>query len=83
MTCFRLLAVAALVLSGCTDDPNAMLSTVRVEALGPDQFMISCVDSPRYCAEQAVKACPGKFDVISNTTNPADYGRMTMIIRCV
>lgn len=72
-----------LSLAGCISaDPNAVLSTVRVEPLGPGQFMISCVDSPKYCAQQAVKSCPDKFDVISNTTNPADYGRMTMIIRC-
>lgn len=78
----RRLAIV-LALTGCVgSDPNAFLSTVRVERLGPDQFMISCVDSPRFCAEQAVKACPGSFDVISNTTNAADYGRMTMIIRC-
>jgi len=29
----------------------------------------SRVDSPRYCAEQAVKACPGKFDVISRQSS--------------
>jgi len=78
--------VCALALgsSGCvsTDDPNAMFSAVRVEPMGPGQFMISCVDSPKYCAQQAVKSCPSGFDVASNVTNPADYGRMTMIVKC-
>lgn len=75
---------ACVGLTACvsTTDPTAMLSAVRVEPLGQGQFMVSCVDSPKYCAQQAVKACPGQFDVVSNTTNAADYGRMTMIIRC-
>lgn len=73
--------LAALLMAGC-NDPNAPLSVVRVHELGPGQFMVSCVDSPGYCAEHATKACPSGFNVISNTTNPADYGRMTMVIRC-
>ncbi len=76
---FKVLAAAALALSnaGCV-----MPSVSQVRPMGPKQFMITCVDSPRFCAEEAVRACPSKFDVISNTTNAADYGRMTMIIRC-
>lgn len=80
-----MLVAAALILTGCevsTDDPTAQFSAVRVQELGPDQFLISCVDSPKYCAQQAVKQCPGKFDVVSNVVNPADFGRMTMVIRC-
>lgn len=69
---------------GCvsTDDPDATLSAVRAYEMAGGQVMVTCVDSPRYCAEQATRSCPTGFDVISNTTNPADYGRMTMIIRC-
>lgn len=78
MDYFKVFTAVAFALSGCV-----MPSAVRVEPLGPKQFMISCVDSPKFCAEEAVKACPDKFDVISNTVNEADYGRMTMIIRCV
>lgn len=72
------------LLTGCvsTSDPNALLSTVRVSPMGPKQWMITCVDSPQYCAEQANRICPQGFDVTSNTVNPADYGRMTMIIKC-
>ena len=44
--------------------------------------MVACVDSPAYCAEESARKCPSGFDVTSNTVNPADYGRMTMIIRC-
>ncbi len=44
--------------------------------------MVSCVDSPQYCAAEANQVCPVGFDVASNVTNPADYGRMTMIIKC-
>lgn len=50
--------------------------------MGPGQYMITCVDSPMYCARLANKTCPNGFDVKSNVTNPADYGRMTMIIKC-
>jgi hypothetical protein len=75
--------IAALMLGGCVSaDPDAMFSTVRAHPMGPDQFMITCVDSPRYCAEQAPKSCPSGFDVVSNSSNPADHGRMTMIIKC-
>lgn len=79
-----LIAVSLIVtLGGCAmNDPNAYFSAVRVEPMGKNGYMISCVDSPSYCAEQANNVCPGGFDVQSNVTNPADYGRMTMIIKC-
>jgi len=44
--------------------------------------MVSCVDSPQICAQEATRLCPAAFDVVSNVTNPADFGRMTMIIKC-
>lgn len=76
----------ALLLSGClvsTDDPDATFSKVRVSAMGPGQFMVSCVDSPQICAEEANRLCPAAaYDVVSNVTNPGNYGRMTMIIKC-
>jgi len=79
-------AVVFLVsaLSGCvsTTDSGAYFSAVRSKAMGPGQFMVTCVDSPMYCANEANKLCPAGFDVVSNVTNPADYGRMTMIIKC-
>lgn len=74
--CFALLGCVS------TSDPNAPLSTVRAYDLGAGQHMITCVDSPRYCAEQVRRTCPAGSEVVSNTTNPADHGRMTMIIRC-
>lgn len=75
---------ATLLLGACvsTDDPNAPLSAVRAYEMAPEQYMITCVDSPRYCAEQAKRSCPAGFDVDSNSTNPQDFGRMTLIIRC-
>jgi hypothetical protein len=79
-----LLLVAAL-LSGCvvsSDDPDAQFSRIRVSPMGPSQFMVSCVDSPQLCAEEANRLCPDAYDVISNVTNPAQFGRMTMIIKC-
>lgn len=65
-----------------SDDPDAAFSRVRVSPMGPSQFMVSCVDSPQICAREANRLCPAAYDVVSNTTNPADYGRMTMIIKC-
>jgi hypothetical protein len=75
---------AVALLSACisTNDSSAFLSTVRSTPMGPSQFMVACVDSPMYCAAEANKLCPQGFDVKSNVTNPADYGRMTMIIKC-
>lgn len=69
---------------GCvsTTDSGAFLSAVRSYPMGPGQFMVTCVDSPVYCANESNKLCPQGFDVTSNTTNPQDFGRMTMIIRC-
>lgn len=80
----RSICVAVLLaLAGCVGtDPSAPLSAVRVYEMGSDQFMVTCVDSPGFCAQQANESCPAGFDVVSNTTNPADFGRMTMIIRC-
>lgn len=63
-------------------DPTVAFSPVRVAPMGPGQYMISCVDSPGYCAVQANRVCPAAYDVVSNVVNPADYGRMTMIVRC-
>jgi hypothetical protein len=78
-----LAAVACFALAGCVStDPDAPLSFVRVYPMGTSQFMITCVDSPGFCASQAAKTCPTGFDVVSNSSNPADYGRMTMIIKC-
>jgi hypothetical protein len=62
-------------------DPNATFSPVRVAPMGPEQYMINCVDSPRYYAQQANRVCPAAYDVVSNV-NSADFGRMTMIVRC-
>ena len=77
-------AIFPLALMNCvsTTDPNAFFSTIRSEPMGPSQWMVSCVDSPKYCARESNRLCPGGFDVISNVTNEADYGRMTMIIKC-
>jgi hypothetical protein len=76
--------VIAGLLGGCvsTTDSGAFLSAVRSTPMGPSQFMVTCVDSPMYCANESNKLCPNGFDVKSNVTNPADYGRMTMIIKC-
>jgi hypothetical protein len=76
--------VLCLGIAACvsTDDPNATFSAVRLYPMGSGQYMITCVDSPGYCARQATRSCPSGFDVVSNTTNPADYGRMTMIVKC-
>ena len=83
----RLAAILVItaVLAGCApipEDPNAPFSVVRTYPLGPGQFMVTCVDSPSYCARQATADCPNGFDVVSNTNNPADYGRTMLIVRC-
>jgi hypothetical protein len=66
-----------------SNDPDAQFSRVRVESMGPSQYMVTCVDSPQYCAREANRLCPNSaYDVVSNTVNPADYGRTTMIIKC-
>jgi hypothetical protein len=75
-------AVAALLLTSCAVNSKSFLSPVRSYAMGPSQFMVTCVDSPRYCADESTKLCPSGFDVKSNTVNPSDHGRMTMIIKC-
>jgi hypothetical protein len=80
-----LLLSMALLLNACvvsSDDPDARFSRVRVSPMGPTQFMVSCVDSPQICAQEANRLCPISFDVVSNVTNPGDYGRMTMIVKC-
>lgn len=76
--------VLALSQSGCVSatDSSATFSTVRSTPMGPSQYMVSCVDSPRYCAQESNKLCPSGFDVVNNVVNPADYGRMTMVVKC-
>lgn len=77
-------SLLGVLLGGCvsTTDPNAFLSTIRSEPMGPGQFMVSCVDSPKYCARESNRLCPSGFDVVSNVANAGDFGRMTMIIKC-
>ena len=83
---FRFMSVlTAVALNACvvsSDDPTATFSRVRVSPMGPSQFMVSCVDSPQLCAEEANRLCQIGFDVVSNVVNPSDSGRMTMIIKC-
>jgi hypothetical protein len=79
---FAVQVVASLCACVSSDDPTATFSRVRVSSMGPSQFMISCIDSPHYCADQSNRSCPTGFDVVSNVTNPGDFGRMTMIIKC-
>jgi len=83
-TCAAMSLTILVMTSSCvsTTDSKAVFSTVRSYPMGPSQFMVTCVDSPKYCAAESNKLCPNGFDVVSNTTNPADYGRMTMIIKC-
>lgn len=76
-----LVLVVALTLTAC-NDPDALFSNVRVASMGPGQYAVSCVDGAGNCARQANRACPRGYDVTSNTINPLDYGRMTMIVRC-
>lgn len=72
-----------ILLAGCVSTDNkAVFSRVRSNPMGPSQFMVSCVDSPKYCALESNKLCPQGFDVTSNVVNPAEYGRMTMIVKC-
>jgi hypothetical protein len=79
----RLLILMSVSLSACVSstDPTATFSRVRSSPMGPSQFMVSCVDSPQYCAGEANRLCPIGFDVVSNVANPGDFGRMTMIIK--
>ena len=81
----RSLGIVLLIVAieGCNiTSPNFPFSSVGLYPMGPSQYMVTCVDSPKYCADRATKICPQGFDVASNTTNPADHGRMTMIIKC-
>jgi hypothetical protein len=78
----RFAALAALLTLASCNDSGAFLSNVRSTGMGPGQYMVACVDSPMNCARESNRLCPAGFDVTSNTTNAADYGRMTMIIRC-
>ena len=77
--------ISAALLAGCAisnTDPNAPMSAVRLQQMGKDQYMITCVDNPVFCARLANNTCPQGYNVTSNTTNPSDFGRMTMIIKC-
>ncbi len=75
--------VLVLFLAGCIpDDPDATFSTTRVYETGPGQFMVTCVDGSKNCAAQIPKICPKGSDVTGMTSNPADYGRVTMMVNC-
>jgi hypothetical protein len=71
------------LLAGCVPaDPTAGFSSARIYPVGPDQFMVTCVDGSRNCAAQLPKICPKGSDVTSMTANPADFGRITMMVNC-
>ncbi len=79
-----LLSLFCVIAVGCvsTSDPNAPLSAVRRADMGNGQFMISCVDSPGYCANLARDTCPAGFETSGITGQAIGNQRMTMIIRC-
>ncbi len=79
-----LIALFSVIVAGCvsTSDPNAYLSAVRRIDMGNGQFMISCVDSPGYCANLARDTCPMGFDTTNVTGQAIGNQRMTMVIRC-
>lgn len=77
-----LIILPMLVLAGCmSQDSQALFSTVRSKPMGQSQYMITCVDSPMYCANEANKLCQN-YQVVSNTSDAGNYGRTTMIIKC-
>jgi hypothetical protein len=74
------------LLAGCAatswTDPDLALSRVKVAQIGPDEYRVSCVDSPKFCDDPAKRSCPNGFDVLQRSVEPADYGRTTLIIKC-
>lgn len=72
-TAFILLS--ALLLSGCT--------VAKTQSMGAGQFMVTCRDSAMFCAQQANATCTRGYDVIGLSGTVDDFGRMTMIVRCL
>lgn len=73
----------AAISSGCiTNDSSGTFARARSRQTSPTGFIITCVDGQRFCLDEAERVCPGGYDIASNTTNPQDYGRITMIIKC-
>ena len=92
-----LVMLGAMVIAGCAtgspgSDRMAPLASVRPSSMAPppvrssamgrNKWMVSCLESPNYCTREATTLCGGAFMVLSNVTDPADYGRMTMVVRC-
>jgi len=85
-------SLVLVLLTGCGDmapllgvsttDPHSELSAVRYHPIGPDKYMISCVDSQSYCTDLATRLCGVKYNVISSWVNNNDYGRTTMVVKC-
>jgi hypothetical protein len=78
------LALPLLVLAGCATNWNdpAALERTRVQPLGPNEYLVFCSDSPRFCDEPAKQSCPNGFDVTHRSVDPAAYGRTTLRIKC-
>lgn len=75
--------VASALCSGCiTNDSSGTFSRVRSRQTAPGKYIVACVDGQRYCLDEADKLCAAGYDIKINTTNNADYGRITMIIEC-
>jgi hypothetical protein len=74
------------LLGGCAatswTDPDLALSRVKVTQIAPDEYRVSCVDSPKFCDDPAKRSCPDGFDVLQSSVEPADYGRTTLLIKC-
>lgn len=78
------LGAPLLALAGCATNWNdpAALERTRVQPLGPNEYRISCSDSPSFCDAPAKQSCPNGYEVTGRSVDPSAYGRTTLHIKC-
>jgi thioredoxin-related protein len=63
------------------DDTN-QVNNVQTKKEGPSQYLVTCFESPQFCAEEFKRVCPDGHRVEGYFRNEYDHGQINARISC-
>ena len=82
----KLTIVAAFIINGpviTAQEVREPDSKVQTRQEGPAQFLVTCFESPQYCAEEFKQLCTDGHRVLGYFRNEFDHGQITARIACI
>ncbi len=76
----------AMILTGlvhANQESTESSSKVRSNQEGPSQFLVTCFESPQFCAEEFKRLCPDGHRVEGYFIDEFDHGQITARISCI